>query len=583
MTNLLYAAWRDPRFAVPEARLRRIAARVGPGGFLPAPEAPTDPPEAPRIAIGARSALALTAPYGAAALSGLAAHTGAFSGRWPGWEVPGSPVPEGTFALVRADAGRTELCSDAAGSRTLWYARTETRFLASTSQRALTSLLGGFDLEPAAFRWFLSSGSLGPEAAWDRRVRRLPAGARLMLDHGTWETILHAGEPVHFEADRKATKAQAEAELAAALREAFRGYDFGAARWVLPLSGGYDCRFLLALLLEQGIRLPAVTWGMAASLHQPGNDAYVARELAARCGLEHAYLLTEGAAAAPGDLLDRFLAASGGTTDQLFPYLDGLALWSGLARRGVDGILRGDEGFGWIPVGSARHARLSVGLARLADVLDTPVAEALGAEDQPLPEAFEPQPGESVPAYRDRLYHGFRIPVGLAALNDVKAPFVEIASPFLTAGVLRRVRRLPDALRTDKRLFRRLARAAGPHLPYATSGADDDRHGYLRAPAFSRALAEDLEADPGLLPEPFRLRLLAALEGPAGPSTASLRARLKRILPTAWIRAARAGLGPPRPADRLLALRAALALRMIRRLQLDAADEGGSSDPNARF
>ncbi|HEU4950856.1 MAG TPA: hypothetical protein VFT46_02845 [Holophagaceae bacterium] len=578
MTNLIYAAWREPRFGVSEARLRRLAARLGPGGFLPAPEAPADPPGEPRVIAGARSALALTAPSGAAAPSGLAAHTGAFCGSSAGWYLPGSPVPEGTFALIRADEARTELCSDSAGSRTLWYAVTETRFLASTSQRALAALLGGFELEPAAFRWFLSSGSLGPEAAWDRRVRRLPAGARLVFDHGTWAAALHPGAPLRFEPDRSRTAAQAEADLAAALREAFRGYDFRSARWALPLSGGYDCRFLLALLLEQGIRLPTVTWGMAASLHQPGNDAFVARQLAARCGLDHDYLLTEGATAAPGDLLDRFLAASGGTTDQLFPYLDGLALWSGLARRGVDGILRGDEGFGWIPVGSARHARLSVGLARLADVLEPPVAEALGAEDQPLPEALAPQPGESVPAYRDRLYHGFRIPVGLAALNDVKAPFVEIASPFLTAGVLRQVRRVPDALRTDKRLFRRLARAAGPHLPYATSGADDDRHGYLRSPAFSQALAETLASDPGLLPEAFRLRLLAALEGPSGPSTASLRARLKRILPTAWIRAARAGLGPPRPPDRMLALRAALALRMIRLLERDGSEGGRAPD-----
>jgi hypothetical protein len=570
MSHLILACWRGPEDAFAESALRRVAARITPPGL---------PDRAPRVGTGAREAVCLAGPTAAAAMAGTSAHLGAFAGIWTDWNLPGTPVPDGTFALVRCGPATVELCSDFAGSRTLWYAFSDTHLLASTSQRALVALLGDLDFNRAAFAWFLSSGNLGPSEAWDRRLHRLPPASRLVLDRARWHLDLRT-EPAAFHPEAM-TPDGARGALREILRAELGRFDFTSARWGFPLSGGYDCRFLLATLVKAGLRPQTMTWGLAASLHQPGNDAYIAQRLAAHFGLPHEYLLTERAELPPAEVADRFLAACGGTTDQLFPYLDGLAMWASFAERGLDGVIRGDEGFGWIPVRTMEHARRSVGLVLLRDFLGEAEAEALSDGRQALPEALAPRPGESIAAYRDRLYHAYRIPVGLAALNDVKAPFVEIASPLLAREVLSFVRRMPDALRTGKAVFREIAKTEGPPLPYATMGADDDRDGYLHSEPYVRWLREELESPAldALLPASWRDRLVGGLQAGSFPaqSSRSVKALLKRILPGAWVSAARARLGAPPTPARLLALRAALAGRTLRLLQADARSLRGES------
>ena len=565
MSNLIFVCGRDPRQAPAETELRRVADRI-----TPAPLA--GPPH--QVALGPGLGLCLTGPAGAAAMEGTSARLGALAGTWTDWHRPGSPAPDGTYALVRAGGEGVELRSDALGSRTLWYVLTETRFLASTSQRALACLLGGLDLDRAALAWFLSGGNLGPTAAWDRRIRRLPGNAALRLDRAAWTLDLRAEAPPEIRPEPMGARA-CEEELLRILRAAFRRYDFTTARWALPLSGGCDSRFILAMLVEAGWKPPAITWGLAASLDQPGNDAYVARKLAAHFGLEHDYLLTDPTAEVPpAEVVDRFLAASGGTTDQLFPYLDGLRMWASFAERGIDGMIRGDEAFGYVSAGTEAHARTCVGLMPPEDILGPRLTEAIVGTPQPLPETLARRPEESVATYRDRLYQGFRVPVGLAALNDVKAPFVEIASPLLSRDVLAFVRRMPDALRTDKAAFGRVARRLGPSLPYATSAADDGRDGYLGSQAYRGWLGAELDSPTlaELLPADWRAELRAHLaEAPLAPdSVRSARATLKRVIPTSWVRAVRARMKPVRPSRRHLALRAALAGRMVDLLCEDA-------------
>lgn len=563
MSNLIFACWRGPQGAFSEGDLRRVADQITPSNVTGHPH---------RVVMGTQEGLCLTGPVGAAAARETSAHLGAFAGSWPAWHEPGSPVPDGSFALVRSDGGRVELCSDFAGTRSLWYILTETRFLASTSQRALVSLLESLDFNRAAFAWFLSSGTLGPSDGWDRRIQRLPRNACLVLDRQRWTLDLRT-TPLEF-SPRPMKAAACREELLQILRAAIQRFDFTSAHWALPLSGGYDSRFILGALVEAGVRPPTITWGLASSLSQPGNDAFIARRLATHYGLTHDYLLSERSEDPPTAVVDRFLAASGGATDQLFPYLDGLCMWASFATSGISGVIRGDEGFGWIPVRTTQHARSCVGLTRLGDFLPQAEAEELADGAQRLPETLEQRAGESIPTYRDRLYHGYRIPVGLAALNDVKTPYVEIASPLLAREVLTFVREMPDDLRTDKLTFRQIAKAVGPPMPYATMGADDDRNDYLRSEAYRCWFHEELGTGTveALLPASLRARLLGHLSETsfAPASTRTVRAALKRVIPTPWIRAVKARLGPELPSWRFLALRTALTSRLVRLLESDA-------------
>lgn len=570
MSNVIFACWRGPQGALSEGDLRRVADQITPSNVTG---------HLHRVVMGTQEALCLTGPVGAATARETSAHLGAFAGSWPAWHEPGSPVPDGSFALVRSDGGRVELCSDFAGSRTLWYVLTETRFLVSTSQRALVCLLESLEFNRAAFAWFLSSSTLGPSDGWDRRIHRLPQNARLVLDRQRWTLDLRT-TPVEF-SPRPMKAAACRGELLEIMRGAIQRFDFTSGRWALPLSGGYDSRFILGVLVEAGMRPPTMTWGLASSLNQPGNDAFIARRVASHYGLTHDYLLSERSEDPPAAVVDRFLAASGGATDQLFPYLDGLRMWASFATSGISGVIRGDEGFGWIPVRTARHARSSVGLTRLRDFMAEDVAEELADGAQQLPDTLEHRAGESIPAYRDRLYHSHRIPVGLAALNDVKAPFVEIASPLLSRVVLSFVRQMPDELRTSKTAFRQIATAAGPPVPYATMGADDDRSDFIHSEPYLRWLREELESETieVLLPASWRDRLLGHLSETAFTPTSNraVRAALKRVIPTSWIRAVKARMGPELPSWGFLALRTALASRLVRLLEADAKAIGDTS------
>src|SRR5690606_18909468 len=95
------------------------------------------------------------------------------------WSRPRADVPDGCFALLRADDEHVELAADASASRTIWYAMTNDLFAASTSQRAVVSVLGDFHPNLDAAAWLLSSGSLGPGRGWDSRIERVPPGGRV--------------------------------------------------------------------------------------------------------------------------------------------------------------------------------------------------------------------------------------------------------------------------------------------------------------------------------------------------------------------------------------------------------------------
>lgn len=564
MSNLIFVCWRRKEDALGTALLEQVAGRI----------AMVDPAgHPPRVAMGAQDACCLTGPQGAARMEGTSAFLGAFAGSSSGWERPGQPVPDGTFALVRAGEATVELCSDFAGTRTLWYVLTDRHFYASTSQRALTCLLGSFELNKPAIGWFLSSGTLGPRDAWDTRIRRLPADARLILDRQAWTLDLRA-TPITFAPRPMARQACVE-ELSAVMRETVRSYDFGTANWILPLSGGVDSRCILASLHEGGARPRTVTWGKAASITQPGNDAFVARQLAEHFGVPHDYLLTEDPDAAPDEVVERFLEACGGTMEQMSAYLDGMRLWASLPAQGVDGIIRGDEGFPFRPVHTLQQARTGATLVMLSDFMDEGLAEALGDGPQVLPEDLSHREGESVIAYRNRIYHAFRIPVGLAALTDVKTPFVEVANPLLSRRILEFIRQMPDSCTADRSVYTTAVRAMAPTIPFATMAADDDRCDYLWSAPYAAVLAAELDGDKArmLFPEAFLVSLRNELDKgrPSLGSSRSFRAAVKRIIPPLWIRKAKALLGGPDevPEARILVLRAALICRTVRMYEED--------------
>jgi hypothetical protein len=388
------------------------------------------------------------------------------------WKV-GSTTPDGSYSLFRSDNDTVELISDVVASRTIWYFKNEEIFIASSSQRALVMLMGSFDFNNNTIPWILSTGSLGAFNSWDSRIQQVVPDSIVSLNRTSWELEIHT-KPICFTAENISDK-EHQKELTQALDETFNSLNLNYNLWVLPLSGGFDSRAILCFLskIGRGINLlKSITWGQANSLNLKGNDAYVAKKVASYFGIGHRYYPTDIGSEPLEKILNRFIICGEGRIDHLGGYMDGFKIWKTLFEDGVQGIIRGDEGLGWVPVNSALNVRSRVGISLCSDYSNLQNYERLGIPKHDLPTDLLKRHSETLEEWRDRLYHQFRIPIVLAALNDLKLPYVEIINPLLFKKIIYKTRQLPDKLRTNKVLFKKVVNAISPDIEYATSGAN---------------------------------------------------------------------------------------------------------------
>ena len=392
-------------------------------------------------------------------------------GRDTEWPSPGTPPPDGSYAIVRDDADTVELVSDVVGSRTLYYRLFEDLLVCGTSQRAVLHFADEFEPAESAIAWMISSGTLGPGGTWDATIEQVPQDGVVTLDRTSWELDVQTN-PVSFAPIDRSTAVLRD-ELDRAIEASCEGFQIDCRDWVLPLSGGVDSRALLSRFGDRD-GLEAVTWGTADALEDPRSDASVARELAAASNVSHTYheLPME-----PDDVetvFERFLSAGEGRIDHVSGYVDGFDTFASLAEDGVQGIIRGDVPQSSTAVKSSTHVRFNCG-ARLVSDYDRLSSLAVpGNAEQRWPRRYHRRDGESLVTWRDRAYQLYRIPTILAALTDLKVPYVEVINPLLTREMVEAIRRLPDEARAEKRLFTDLALDRGPDVPVAERGATPD-------------------------------------------------------------------------------------------------------------
>lgn len=471
MSKALYICYRDgspDRNNHLASRLRRIAEQTLPDHLHP---------PAPLVQIGENCAYVVANPSPTIGQSGDALLLGKLFETNQEWHRPGNTVPDGSYALFRADGLTVELVADPAGSRTIWYCKNDTFIAAATSQRMLVQLLGEFEFEPSVIPWILSAGTPGPVHGWDSRFSRTDAGSLVRLDRKNW-TLQSRTPPVHFR--QRSQPSDPKSGIKSLLAQTFERLEIDFERWFLPLSGGYDSRGMLFFLLNRtegsrgqsskaGAGPVTFTYGLESSLHEPGNDVSTARELAAEQGVENRFFPTDLSTEPIERIIDRFLSVGEGRSDRIAGYMDGFRMWKEIHEGGIFGILRGDEGFGWVQVDSAEEVRESVELTLCSDFRNLDLKK-YGLPQQTLPAEFERRSGESPEQWRDRLYHQYRLPTVLAGLNDLKLSYVELICPLLSGKVLESVRNLPDELRTDKVLYRSIVDEFGSKIPYAVRG-----------------------------------------------------------------------------------------------------------------
>jgi hypothetical protein len=465
--------------------------------------------------------------------------------------------PDGPYGTFCASTESVEISSDMVASRTIWYVRTDSMLVVSTSQRAIVAVLGSFEPHELPYPWMLSAGSLGPGLSWDARIACIPGNSVLRLDRRRWSLAIQTHEE-RWRNGRGGSEQYAR-ELTEQLESVFRAFRLPDDA-VVPLSGGYDSRGVLLFLLRYrrpGARIRTLTWGKKDQLQKENSDAFVAARLCATLGVDHQYHVLESEEHFP-DVLRRFIEAGEGRTDHISGYLDGFALWKRLSERGIGSIVRGDIAFGYRRALCATDLYRETGILRLDEYENG--RELPGSEKLPQQQRgeLERRPGESLELWNARLGHRFRLGTTLAALTHLKVSYVEVLNPLLAPTLVALVRSLPSRLRVNKQVFKDIVRRMSPPVPFATSAAIASHDQVLRRPEVHVHLKAVLRNNPTLLPAEMIDTLVAALRsGP--PTTYGARQRLRQRLPD-WAAMTLRALSSPHMDFRRVALRAAIVV-----------------------
>ena len=574
MARVVLVCWRTP-----QARASRGPTPEGLSALLTrlVPDHIQAPP--PKILEDPTLLVGLLHPGQCRWIEGTSVCLGALLSPRSDWASPGSPIPDGSYSLWRSDARAVELATDIVASRTIWYFQDDQVFLASSSQRALISLLGSFVPNRRAVAWMLSAGMLGPGNSSDERIRPLPSDARLVLDRSTWQLRFDRTE-VEFNPSG-ATREVQEKKLREAIDETFDALDLDLARWPLLLSGGVDSRGILHLLRLRRPGLRAVTWGARSAFADRDSDAWLAADLAARHGVPHTPFYVSDAETPVATIFDRFCRAGEGRVSDIEGYMDGCETWKQIYEWGALGVLRGDEVMGWLPVYSYRGVKRLHGALRFSDYANPEELFGPWNEREPeWPRAVDRRPGESNSTWRDRLFQEFRIPIVPSGLTELKAAYVEMVNPLLTRRIVHVIRTFPDSLRTDKVVFQDIVTAFDAQTRWPKRGALGDRREILRRPGMRAFLAEELDTPAAreLLIPSFVDHLLVRLRAPSPPGSVggtSARSLTSRLLPAPLKLRLRDQV--KRSLDlHVLALRAYLVARTSRMLAEDARAGAGS-------
>jgi hypothetical protein len=445
------------------------------------------------------------------------------------WKKIGHPASDGNYIIFRSNPKILEVVSDYMGTRNLWYFFNEDFFIASSSQKALIHFSGDFIFDEGIIPWILFNGTTGPNNCWDKRLKRIPPNAKITIDKKKW-VIKIDEEPVQF-SPSKNNKEHFKQELKTALTNTFKDLNIEPEKWAITLSGGHDSRAVLSLFKKyhnqesrdeparyesesnfknrsrpEGIKptggnkkdstINTVTWGERKSLQDLNSDAHIAQLLADRHKTAHKYYSTEDTEEPIEKIVTRFLANGEGGIDHITGYLDGFSIWQELFENRIEGIIRGDEVFGYNTIYSTLVVRNFMGLLFFEDYENLTKYEYLKSLKQELPSHLNQTESESLPTWRDRIFQEYRIPYAQASLADLKYPYVEQLNPFLSRKIAKIIRGLPDKLRTDKKLFKEIMKSLNPKgIPFSKKDSNTPLRDAVKKEEFVDLIKKELSSN----------------------------------------------------------------------------------------
>ncbi|UJH91310.1 asparagine synthase-related protein [Antarcticibacterium sp. 1MA-6-2] len=279
-------------------------------------------------------------------------------------------------------------------------------------------------------------------------------------------------------------------------------------KWAVTLSGGHDSRaiaFLLQKCKTYQSPLKTITWGAESSLADAQSDAYVSEKVSEVLKTEHRFFSTELPEVPLENIISRFIQNGEGRIDHIPAYLDGFKLWKRIFEAGIEGIIRGDEIFGYNQIYSPLVVKSFMGLTLCSDYSNLKKYDYINSLKQEMPEILKQQRNESLPTWRDRIFQLYRIPYIQSSLADIKYPYIEQINPFLSKRIVEVIRTMPDSLRTNKRLFKKVMKQWALGVPFAQRASTLKFTDILRQEDFVELIKKELSSDYAkkIFPETF--------------------------------------------------------------------------------
>ena len=493
------------------------------------------------------------------------------------WHIPGGGIPDGNYALIRANEDTLELVSDVSGTHPMWYYYDEQVFIASSSQVAIISLLGSYQPNPKTYPWFLSGGHHGPLMGWDQRIRKVRSNhSKIVLDRNQWTldevTNKLSFSPVKMDSSRYFSYYQEE------MTNLLGSINLDYHRWVLPLSGGVDSRALL-LLMKRDLNLRTLSWGHSSAEKNPIGDVYTAKKLAKHFHLSHEFYPVDISPLPFEQIFDRFLTIGEGRVDAIAGYVDGFDVWNQFFDQNIEGIIRGDLPVSQMPVAkSVEEVWEYLCMPPFKNSFNKELYDTWELSDQDIPKDLQKRDDETFTEYRDRAFIEYRAPSCHGGRNDLKLLHTEVFSPLQTTAVVNLYKTLPDEYRAGKTLLNQLVKKLNPGIPFAITDSVVDYKEYLRHPLVVNFVRQTLQDS--MNSGPFNQKFIQHLIKNLNPDTkvqigkrqnfkTITRRKVKSFLPRAWqykIKSSSQG-----PDFYRIAFRACMIIQMDARLKEIAA------------
>jgi hypothetical protein len=398
---------------------------------------------------------------------------------------------DGAFASFRISDRAVTLQTDCLASKTIWYYLGKDIFVASTSQRAIIMLKGMFTFNSNAAYLFLNTGVLGNGMSWDRDILSVDKKSTLTFNPRQWELQIDTAPNPPF-AKKYASGEEQYRSLKDTLEYIFDNFHIDFASTQLPISGGYDSRNILLSLLKRGVSIETITWGHPSSLNDPENDAAVASTLTKALGVPNTFYESFMSSESLEARLSRFIRMGEGRIENINAYLDGFTLWKSLRDNGTTSIIRGDEFFGWSSVVTDKDVLNSCALLYGDAFANHSLLDGMVMNHTLSMQGYGKHIGESQAEWRDRLYQDYMVPNFYAALNYIKQKYVDVFTPYYSAGLLKTIRQFSDRNRTNKKLFKAIVNNTYSGVPYAKKPANIQFGEILSRDEFKEIIDEKL-------------------------------------------------------------------------------------------